>query len=121
MRISSASCGGALFARRVLAEREQQRRAARDPRIGAQQAAQLDAGPVGQLGVDDDDVGLGAAGALQRVPTRGLPQHGIPRRLEQIPEPVRVVRVITSEKLQGQGWPWRWVTPAVPVYRIARA
>ncbi len=76
---------GALFARRVLAEREQQRRAARDPRIGAQQAAQLDAGHIGQFGVDDDDVGLGAPRALQRVPTRGLPQHGIPRRLEETP------------------------------------
>jgi len=110
---------GPLIARGVLTEGEQQRRATRDPRIGTQEPAQLDPRHVGQLGVYDDDVGLGAAGALQRVPARGLAQHGVPRRLEQIPQPVGVVRVITCEQHQGQACPWRLVTHAVPPHRFA--
>ena len=94
--------GQALRACSRVRERKEDWRAARNARIGAECAAQLDARDVRQDLIDQEHVGLGAPRALQRVTAGALLKHGIPGALKQVLEPARYLGAVAGEEYQRE-------------------
>ena len=66
---------------------EQDRCAARNPRVRAERATQIGPRHVGELRIDDDEVRLGTARAFEHVLSRTLLEHGITAALQQTLQP----------------------------------
>ncbi len=103
---AGAQGGQSLCARGRVSDRQKNRRAARDARIGAKRPAQLDTLHVGQLSVYENHIGLGGAGAVERMLAGPLLEDGVSTALEQAPEPARRLLAVAREQDERQAPLW---------------